>query len=89
MSDEKQQVGRLAMRQEGEWWVAYLAKIGTMDGAMELGRIRMTVVQHPERKQAFMGIFSGFVADILEAEFGQRPDMPVYPAPEHERSGRA
>lgn len=89
MSDDKQQVARVAMRVEGDWWVAFLAEPGTMEGALELGRIRMTVVQDPGRKQAFMGTFSSFVAEILEEQFGERPEMPVQPAPEHERAGRA
>lgn len=89
MSDGKQQVARVAMRVEGDWWVAYLAAPGTMEGALEMGRIRMSTVQDPDRKEAFMGIFSSWIADISEEEFGQRPDTLVQPAPEHERAGRA
>ena len=34
---------RLAMRVEGNWWVAYCARMGTMAGATELGRMRMSI----------------------------------------------
>jgi hypothetical protein len=35
------QIGRLALREEGEWWNAYYyAMPGTMDGALHLGSIR-------------------------------------------------
>jgi hypothetical protein len=42
MTDTTQkQVGRLAMRHEGMWWVAYYAMPSTMEGAVELARIAM------------------------------------------------
>ncbi len=89
MSEAKTQVSRVAMRVEGDWWVAYIAPIGTMEGALELGRTRMTIVQDPDRKSAFIDVFASFAADVLEAEFGERADMVIHPAPEHERAGRA
>jgi hypothetical protein len=78
-------VGRIAMRVQGDWWVAYYAKPGTMDGALELGRVRMAVVaDSEERKHAFVAVVQNWVAEsvpefrIAEAQL----------APEHERSGR-
>jgi hypothetical protein len=86
-----QQVGRLAMRVEGDWWVAYYAMPNTMDGAIELGRIQMLAVQDKDRRQAFMDIMKAFVGDILEEKLGAKVDWPNPPqsAPESERSGRA
>lgn len=91
MTDKMQQIGRLAMRQEGPFWNAYYALPDTMDKALPIGSIAMAaIVDHPERKQAFMGLMREFVADIIEKKCGVRPFMPgPQPAPEHERSGNA
>ncbi len=50
--------GRLAMRVEGNNWVAYYAMPYTMEGAVWLGSIAMGAVQAPERKQAFYSLRS-------------------------------
>jgi hypothetical protein len=89
---EKQQVGRLAMRVEGDWWVAYYALPDTMDGALELGRVRMAVVQQKVPKEMFMTLMRAAVSQILVARFGVDPIWPEphgRPAPEHERAGKA
>ena len=39
------QTGRLAMRVEGNLWVAYYAEADTMDSAVFLGSIQMRFVQ--------------------------------------------
>jgi hypothetical protein len=87
---EKQEAG-LALRVEGEMWNAYFATSGTMAGAKFLGSIHVAAVQNnEERKQAFITLMSGFVADVLEDILGVRPDsMDVRSAPEHERGGSA
>ncbi len=85
------QVGRLAMRQEGENWVAYYAMPDTMEGAIFLGAIHMGAVRkNQKRKLEFMTMMREVVADILEETTGVRPtwDEP-HLAPEHERSGSA
>ena len=53
---DMQQAGRLAMRVEGNLWVAYFAQVGTIDGAIFLGSIQMAFVQNPDRTRAFMGL---------------------------------
>lgn len=84
-------VGRLALRQEGRFWVAYYAATATMDGAEELGRVAMAAVTGPagfERKLMFMAMMRDIVGDILEHVTGVRPEWPEpegRPAPEHER----
>lgn len=88
MSDKPQQVGRLALRVEGDWWVAYYALPDTMKDAMELARIRMGIVQDQRRKQAFMDLLRDVIGEFLEATVGARPDFVVNSAPEHERAGR-
>ncbi len=88
---KEEQVGRLAMRTEGCWWVAYYALPDTMDDALELGRIRMQAVQQAKRKDAFLALMREAVSDILEECVGKRPTWPdgPQPAPEHERAGQA
>jgi hypothetical protein len=90
MSDEQQKIGRLAMRHEGNFWNAYYALPGTMEGAILLGSIAMKFVQDAERKAAFMHLMREAVSDILEEQTGVRPTWPEpegQTAPEHERSG--
>lgn len=92
MIDQPQRtpLGRLALRAEGESWNAYYALLETMEGAIPLGSIRMgAVVNNPARKQAFMDLMQGIVADILKEETGQAPTWTIERAPEHERSGSA
>lgn len=89
MIGEKQQIGRLALRHEGEWWNAYYALNDSMDGAILLGSIRMkAVVENKQLKEMFMKAMRIFVSDMLQENLGTRPDWqePIT-APEHERSG--
>ena len=85
------QVGRLALRVEGENWNAYYAKPATMEGAAFLGSIGMRfVTDNPERKQAFMDMMRDIVADHIQEATGIRPIWGgPETAPEHERSGSA
>lgn len=80
-------IGRLALREEGEWWNAYYALDGTMEEAVHLGSIRMSIVQtNPEHKIVFMGLMREIVADRLEEILGKRPSWEdPKPAPEAER----
>lgn len=87
----KQQIGRLAMRVEGDFWVAYYAMPGTMDGALLLGSARTAFFTRDQaRKAAFLGMMQEAVADIIEEAVGTRPtwNTPTA-APQHERAGRA
>ena len=91
MADELKQIGRLALRVEGENWNAYYALKETMDGAVFLGSIRMgAVTTKPERKQEFMDLMRHVVEDILEDKLGAWPTWTEpQRAPESERSGSA
>lgn len=82
---------RLAMRVEGGWWVAYLAKIGSMDGAQELGRVRMSCAEHPAIKDATLAYYQTIMGEIIKGALGKDVAWPTppQPAPEHEKSGRA
>ncbi|RMA42223.1 hypothetical protein D9R08_12015 [Rhodophyticola porphyridii] len=85
------QVGRLAMRVEGDFWVAYYALPDTMEGALFLGSIRMAFVQDIAAKETFMALMRDAVSDIVKGHTGIAPEWPDphgTPAPEHERAGR-
>jgi hypothetical protein len=85
------QIGRLALRHEGNMWNAYYAMIGTMDGAVPLGSIAIAVIEMNEtRKRAFMDMMRDILADILEDKTGVRPTWGgPQGAPEHERAGHS
>ena len=81
---------RLAMRREGDFWVAYMAKANSMDGAKQLGSILIGIVEKsPERKQAFMVLMQDVMTEAIKEVFGQAPNWnDPQQAPEAERSGR-
>lgn len=71
---DHQQIGRLALREEGDEWKAYYAMPDTMKGALFLGSIKMRfVVGNEQRKNIFMGLMREAVADIIEEKVGIRP----------------
>lgn len=85
------QLGRLAMRVEGDWWIAYYAKIGTMEGALELGRLRMVLAEIPAIKTATLEYYKGVMTAMVSGTIGAKLEWPTpeQPAPEHEKAGRA
>ena len=84
-------LGRLALREEGENWVAYYALEGTMVDAIMLGSIRMGIVlAREEHRQAFIDLMTSIVADLIEDLTGKDVEwQEPRPAPERERSGNA
>ena len=86
-----QQIGRLAMRREGENWNAYYALPNSMIEPVFLGSIRIgAITDNQERKAAFMHMMRDIVSDIIETETGERPTWgEPTTAPEHEKSGAA
>lgn len=91
MAESKTLPIRLAMRVEGDWWVAYMAQMETMEGAKRLGSILMGIVENnPECKQAFMSLMQSAMSDAIKHVFHQTPDWNApQAAPEVERAGRA
>jgi hypothetical protein len=79
---------RLAFRQEGEHWCAYLANPKDMQDALLLASIRLSIVTHSERhKTAFMELVKAILNDHLKGLHGIGvEDWREQPAPEHERS---
>jgi hypothetical protein len=81
---------RLAFRLEGRWWVCYLAKPGTMDGAVELARIVERVAEDDEVRKLFTDLMRRALLELCEEVFGERPEhVATRPAPESERGGNA
>ncbi|MES2667899.1 MAG: hypothetical protein V4712_17580 [Pseudomonadota bacterium] len=85
------QVGRLALRHEGNFWNAYYADACTMDGAALIGSIAMgAIAGNPERKRAFMDLMKDVVAEFISDIGGIDPEWAdERRAPEHERGGHA
>lgn len=89
--DKMVQIGRLAMRHEGEFWNAYLAKTDSMADAVLLGSMRVSIFQtSPEIKESFLDLMRAAMAEHVFQTTGIRPEFRgEHAAPEHERSGRA
>lgn len=90
MSDEIKQIGRLALRQEGNFWKAYYALPDTMDDPVLLGSITMKAHEHQERREAFVDLMREVVGDLLEEQIGERPTWGgEEQAPESEKAGHS
>lgn len=91
MSDKTRQVGRLALRVQGPWWVAYYAMPDTMEGAIELGRIYMGAVRvSDEIADSFKETMKLTLRTFFERHLGADVDHWVEEtARDSERSGNA
>jgi len=79
---------RLALRQEGPMWNAYLAPAGSMDNALLLGSIRLSVVEKDRiAKEAFMNLMVSIVGNAVEEVLGVKPEWVERGAPSYEREG--
>jgi hypothetical protein len=90
-STERKQAGsRLAFRQEGPELVAYLAQPHTMDGALRLASVHMSIVQQPGFHLAYVELMSQAYRSFVEAATGLKVEsLSSMPVPEHERAGHA
>lgn len=84
-------VYRLAFRIEGEMWNCYVAKNDTMNNAILIGSIRISMIEKSDdRKREFMELMKAGFSDFATELFGAPPTaFDEKPAPEHERSGSA
>jgi len=82
---------RLALRQEGSFWNAYLALPDTMENAKLIGSISMgAVVQDQKIKKDFMKLMQRVLGNAIKDTTGEKPkDWVVSSAPESERSGHS
>lgn len=90
MSDKDvQSPFRLALRVEDEWWIAYMARIDTMEGAVELGRILFNCARVEGVGDAFKALMVQVLSGALEAIGANAISWDERKAPESERSGSA
>jgi len=82
---------RLALREEGYFWNAYLALPNTMADARLIGSIMMGAVRkNPEIKAGFQALMQQVLADAIQEITGYQPESwDIGPAPEAERSGHS
>lgn len=82
---------RLALREEGPFWNAYMALPDTMKDAKLIGSIAMGAVRaNPEIKDGFMKVMQQVLAHAIESVTGESPgEWDVGPAPEADRAGHS
>ena len=82
---------RLALREEGNSWNAYMALADTMDGAKPIGSIAIGAIRKdPEIKNDFMELMKRVLALAIKETTGEAPDTwYTNLAPESERGGNA
>lgn len=82
---------RLALREEGSFWNAYLALADTMDGAKLIGSIMIGAARkNPEIKAGFQALMQQVLADAVKEVTGEHPEKwDIGPAPEAERAGHS
>lgn len=86
----EQMLMRLAIRREGQFVNAYHAAHDTMDGAMLVGSLRVSILDaHPDIWEDWKKLMSRAYQAVIHDVTGVKPHMDETPAPEHERSGRA
>jgi hypothetical protein len=83
-------VFRLAVREEGNYINAYLASPESMDDAVHVASLRVTVArQYPEVFDPFVEFIKELARVMGEGVYGNVAGIEIEEAPEHERSGRA
>lgn len=80
---------RLALRIEGDKWSAYCAKTDSMDDAVWMGSIALSIAEDKDRKRAFIELMKGALADFLKSQGVDIASWDEHSAPEHERAGSA
>jgi hypothetical protein len=88
---KKQQIGRLAVRTEGNFVNAYYAMPNTMDGALMLFGVSRAAAEYPGVRDKVIELGQAIVTSILHditGEVVEWPNAPM-PAPEHERAGNS
>lgn len=90
VTERMQPSSRLAFRHEGSELVAYLAQPHTMEGALRLASVHMSIVQQPGFYPAYVELMSQAYRSFVEAATGLKVEsLNSMPVPEHERAGHA
>jgi hypothetical protein len=82
---------RLAFREEGNFWNAYLALSDTMEGAKLIGSISIGAVYKDKKvKDDFMKVMQRVLANAIKDTTGVKPrNWETIQAPKRERSGHS
>jgi hypothetical protein len=82
---------RLAFREEGNFWNAYLALSDTMERATLIGSVRIgPMMADPDLKRQFIDLMKSVMQHAIEEAIGVSVDhFNERTAPESERSGNA
>ena len=87
------QLARLALRQEGDLWVGYLAPPDTMEKALTLGSVSISLVEgKPELQKQFKDLMKAVFDEAIKEALGVTPDWSQSeetPAPAHEKAGHS
>lgn len=87
MTDKSTQVGRIAFREEGDYWNAYFAAQDSMQDAVLLGSLRMNAAHVPELKQQFIDLMKAVFSQACRETIGRAPAwFRETPAPDSERT---
>jgi hypothetical protein len=84
------QMGRLAMRIEGDMRRAYYALPDTMEGALYLGELHMAAAELPGFRQRFLHLMRDAVTSLIQQRTDITMAWPNAPQaePDHERKER-
>lgn len=91
MSENEKVYMRLALREEGKFWNAYLAKDDGMKDSLLIASVLMKPIkENPQLKEDFMKLARAIISDAIEGALGVGATWnDPEPAPESERAGRA
>jgi hypothetical protein len=78
--------GRLAFRVEGTMWNCYYALPDTMQDAIYLGSLHMTIARNLKHKKAFMNIMRNSLNEFFKDQNLIVDHWKTETAPEHERT---
>lgn len=85
MARKDDPIGRLALREEGDYWVAYWAPPDTMEDASVLGSLHLMLAREPKLQTAFMELMKAALAHVVWETAGEQISWPNPPqfVPEH------
>lgn len=81
---------RLAFRQEGVMWNAYIARMESMDGAAIIGSISMDAISGDDAiKKQYIALMKTVLTKFINQRGQDVTGFIEQAAPEHERAGNA
>lgn len=85
MTRNKEDVGRLAFRVEGDFWKVYYTQTNSMDDALFLGSVAMRFVEIEEAREQFMEFMKTQLVHAFDELFDATHEWTELPVPAHER----